>query len=774
MIDNQASSAPPRRLLALAAVVYTTFVIYGSLVPLEFRALPWDTALARFAAMPVLPLAIGSRADWVANLLLFVPLTYLWMGTLSCGGSRAARVLATALLIPLATALSVAIEFTQMYFPPRTASQNDIMAETLGALVGVGWWWLTASRFVVWLQSWQRALSHTEMAERLAWAYLAGLVIYNILPLDLTINPVDLFHKWREGRLNLMPFARLPQGAGAAWYEVLSDAVIWSPLALLWRLAGTRSAWQIWRLSVLTAVGLEAIQIFVYSRFGDVTDVCTAAIGAALGLWVGGRVARRVAPASAPPASADWLSFGLMLAWVAVVLVVFWFPFDFRTDGAFIKSRLGFVYRVPFETYYIGSEFRAITEVLHKVLFFAPLGGLLAWAVARVAWRWRSWLFAVAMLVLITLPAVVELGQVMLPEKVPDTVDALLGWLGGLMGYGLARRLLRTQWPLSHEPRMTHAHRYHREKFREPSTAVGFFWQPLLVMGSVSVLFVAAAHIPQLPYNVRELLPPQTVWRSACLLALAYYWCAAWPLWLARRRAPGLSRPAQLMLGLALYGALLFGLLYGAVPEESLHDLVGFPLLHWPGQWEVGLRWTGLAAVPGALLYLAAQTVRRWRGTRLGALHYGSVLPVLLLGYRVIVVQAATDNLTELMAAPTPVAFAALCTWLYALFLGATLLASPLPARWRLTRWLGVVVSLPMAAAFLQLGLAGEIDKYGQQFAAIQFLLSTDRQHYASLAVCWQRYAVLHVLVMVAIAVVQGPWWRGTQDRQSRLRSVAA
>ena len=79
-----------------------------------------------------------------------------------------------------------------------------------------------------------------------------------------------------------------------------------------------------------------------------------------------------------------------------------------------------------------------------------------------------------------------------------------------------------------------------------------------------------------------------------------------------------------------------------------------------------------------------------------------------------------------------------------------------------------------MAAAFLYLGLAGEIDKYGQQFAAIQFLLSTDRQHYASLAVCWQRYGVLHVLVMVAIAVVQGPWWRGTQDRQSRLRRAAA
>ena len=50
--------------------------------------LPWDEAVARFGAIPFLKLGIGSRADWMANLLLFIPLTFLWMGALAAWGSR--------------------------------------------------------------------------------------------------------------------------------------------------------------------------------------------------------------------------------------------------------------------------------------------------------------------------------------------------------------------------------------------------------------------------------------------------------------------------------------------------------------------------------------------------------------------------------------------------------------------------------------------------------------------------------------------------------------
>ena len=41
------------------------------------------------------------------------------------------------------------------------------------------------------------------------------------------------------------------------------------------------------------------------------------------------------------------------------------------------------------------------------------------------------------------MPAIIELGQVMLPQKIADTTDWLLAWLGALAGYGVARHMLR-------------------------------------------------------------------------------------------------------------------------------------------------------------------------------------------------------------------------------------------------------------------------------------------------------------------------------------------
>jgi VanZ family protein len=107
------------RLLTLA---YTLLVI------------PFADAIDKFQSIPFLQLGIQSRADWVANALLFIPLTYLWSISLPHGhyerGSLSS--LAIILLIIVSMIFSAMIEFFQLYFPQRTVSQNDIMAETIG------------------------------------------------------------------------------------------------------------------------------------------------------------------------------------------------------------------------------------------------------------------------------------------------------------------------------------------------------------------------------------------------------------------------------------------------------------------------------------------------------------------------------------------------------------------------------------------------------------------------------------------------------------------
>jgi len=147
-MNRNAQADGIRGTLWLAALAYTLFVVYGSLVPLKFQALPWDEAVARFAAIPFLNLGIGSRADWVANLLLFVPLSFLWMGVAARRGGSTRAVLAALLIVPAAIGLSVGIEFTQLFFPQRTVSQNDVFAETLGGLLGVAAWLLWGRAFL--------------------------------------------------------------------------------------------------------------------------------------------------------------------------------------------------------------------------------------------------------------------------------------------------------------------------------------------------------------------------------------------------------------------------------------------------------------------------------------------------------------------------------------------------------------------------------------------------------------------------------------------------
>lgn len=446
-----------RKLLWLAALVYTAFVIYGSLVPLEFRTIPWDEAVSRFGAIPLLKLGIGSRADWMANLLLFIPLTFLWMGALAAGRGHGLCVLATLALIPAATAFSLGIEFTQLFFPQRTVSQNDIFAETLGGVIGVLVWWGLGGRFIDWLQSWQHTHARAALAERLAWVYLAGVLAYNVLPLDLTISLVEIFHKWRDGKVNLMPFGRLPDDAAYALYEVATDALIWAPLALLWRLDGTRGAWRVWGMALATAAVLEVMQLFVYSRVSDITDLFTAAAGAALGGWVGGRLAAREAPASQPLSWTTWLPVALAAGWVAALLFVFWFPFDFRTDGAFLRERLhNFLTRAPFAAYYYGTEFRAVTEVLHKVLFFIPLGALLAWFVSGLRWTWRGYGTFMSLVLIAVVSLGTVAGRLALAEKNPDSMDMVLQGLGGIMGFVMIR-IFFSRKTLAAQPRRGNA-----------------------------------------------------------------------------------------------------------------------------------------------------------------------------------------------------------------------------------------------------------------------------------------------------------------------------
>jgi hypothetical protein len=133
-----------------------------------------------------------------------------------------------------------------------------------------------------------------------------------------------------------------------------------------------------------------------------------------------------------------WLAWwtGAAAVWLAVVVVIFWYPFDFRFEPGFVRERLLSLWRAPFTTYYFGTEYRAATEILHKVVFFLPGGALLAFLSLRVERPIRRRVIAAGGLAFIGLVALtVEAGQAFLPSKVADLTDAGLETMGGILGY---------------------------------------------------------------------------------------------------------------------------------------------------------------------------------------------------------------------------------------------------------------------------------------------------------------------------------------------------
>ena len=800
-LSSPDATAFPTRLWAFIAIGYLAFVIYGSLVPLHFRTMPWEQAVATFSNIPYLSLGIASRADWVANILLFIPLAFLWNGLLTPRRSVTGGVAISLLIVAMCVALSITIEFTQIFFPPRTVSLNDILAESIGAIIGIILWWILGTRFAHWLGSWNS--THNEGPGRLFYTYLFGLVVYNLLPLDLTLSPVELFHKWREGRVMLVPFGFHFTNPTQAFYALLSDMAIWVPAGILSHLHQSRlhrktgNTTRQWLVLVIAAMVVEGLQLFVYSRVSDVTDIITAGLGAAVGLWgaqlvtrmdgVGGW-SRTYGEQSARWHPALWLAF----AWCAVLMTVFWYPFDFRTDTNFVRERLAMLSKVPFETYYYGTEFRAVTEVLHKILFFMPLGIFLALAIKPLRHQQGILPGSVRVLtfaVLLGAPIAIELGQVMLPGKYPDTTDGLLETIGALLGYGLMVWQARGATGTASDIKLKRAQRIITPTLssvaapvpvNSPNSPRGTGWPAhAIVYGILLVGLWLVTHSPAAPYNVRELLGGNPLW-SAFLLSGLLYWTFGGPAWIAMRsEAAGLGGWNMLPLLLA-HALVAWVLLRSAVPMESIHDIVGSPVLDWPWEWEligrflalfsmIALLLTGAAVIAIRVCAGRANTADTMAMVNHSALMYWffiatPLLPALLW---VIVAAAATDNLTELLRDGGGIAacFWLVIFWLVIAFTGSIL--SRTLARRCLRRWPWKWAVILIAAASLPLGYAAFtaateplIIKYGRVFSAMQFLFSPNRDHYVTGTSLLVRYAVFQTGLIALIALTQYPLWR--------------
>lgn len=405
------------------ALLFLGFAVYGSLVPFHLRRLPFDEAARLFRAVLAQPITVSSRSDWIANILLFFPLGFLLMGMGCCDQPRLGMVTFSPVVL-LCVVLSGTIEFIQLYFPPRVSSINDIAAESLGGTLGALIWLLGGQQLTIYARRTWTVFGSRGTAGLLLPGYLAVLSTVMALPFDFTIRPAELWHKYKEGRVHLTPFA----STGVSAFE-LADKHFWNaacfaPLGVLlshlsgpiWR--SGRSWSRVLGLGLLVAGAVEFLQLFVVSRFCDVTDVLTGG-PAVLAGWAIVLVHRRLCPS---PSAATVLRWSLLAAWLGVLIFMEWQPFNFALNSAAARQRLHHVSLLPFLDYYQGNYLHGLDEAVHKTLLFVPLGALLAPPVpaSRGAILFR-WSLAVAVAV------VLEAGQLFLPTRYASVSDVLMG-----------------------------------------------------------------------------------------------------------------------------------------------------------------------------------------------------------------------------------------------------------------------------------------------------------------------------------------------------------
>ena len=414
----------------LAAAMWMTIalLIYASIVPLDFSPITFDVAIAKFQNTPWLNLKIERRADWVANALVVIPSAFFAMGAVDWGRPRRLAWMTMPATVFWLSAIVIAIEFLQLWFPTRTVSQNDIVAGIAGAILGCCTW-LIVGRWIV--RSFETFCTLESMEQRIRWvlaALCAASIVYTLFPFDLVLTVDELRQKVAEGRLRWdFQVGRLASWEGIKGLVLAAGKIL--PFGL-WFGLGRSKHFPGFRLALI-AIGLEIVQVPIYSKYATEWELLSGLLGGWLGWWI---VSSRH----------DWLPW-VRFAWIWNLaslgwMVVIFVAFNGRMksilhDGELIRNRWSEFFTPPLLKYYFTSEYSALTNLAGKLGMFGVLG--MFWAVAGFVQTGQCSLrrFWIGAAVSLSLGGTIEITQVYLPPMVADASDSAIYTIGYAMGY---------------------------------------------------------------------------------------------------------------------------------------------------------------------------------------------------------------------------------------------------------------------------------------------------------------------------------------------------
>jgi hypothetical protein len=187
-------------------------------------------------------------------------------------------------------AVSAALEFAQAFLPDRVMSPSDVVAETIGTAAGA-MLWLFLGRMTAALVRMVRPDGWPGPIGRLFLGYVPALLIWRLLPLDLTLDPSALHRKYLGGGILPMESAHLSL-ARMAWDAGIC-ILIYMPVGVaagvLWA-SGERPRLGLALASAIVIVfTAELGRVFVLSAVADLTRLAPGILGVTAGIWMAHR-----------------------------------------------------------------------------------------------------------------------------------------------------------------------------------------------------------------------------------------------------------------------------------------------------------------------------------------------------------------------------------------------------------------------------------------------------------------------------------------------------
>jgi VanZ family protein len=713
--------------VGLAALGYAALVAYGSLYPF---------AGGTSSPHPLAFLAHGwsgtqiSLGDLGTNLLAYIPfgiLAYRFLAT------RIRPASALCLTIILALALSLTMEVLQAFVPTRVQSYYDLVLNTLGGAGGA----IVArlhggdGRVPAVLRSARSEWIVNGRSADLGLVALGAWFLSRVLPL---VPSIDV-GKIRFG-LAALSRAIVDPRTFDGWHA-LSEVLTWAGLALIGRSLVRPGRSGALALAVVASAILAA-QIVIVGR----QLLPEVVVGCGGGLMIAALLGR--ADVTVRANAAFFLVFaGFCIAENLAVGTGTLHPFTWIPFGVKLDNTLA-----------------GIESLLETIGLTAALAWSARTGAGPQAARWLAW---GAGLLVGGGALALEIGQRNVPGRTGDVTTPLLVvvmWILAWRHVGSAALVepLRERATTAQPPGApTVMPEVLRRVPHGPAVS-----QYLILMLALAIGIWSIGQLPGVPYNVRELLYAGHPFRSALLLAIALLLTLAIPVLLVTSSLNRRILPVVVLL--ALNALLTWLVVVNAVASESIHDIVGSPVLHWPGQTETCLRFVALHAAITLLVTGGAIVASVFLQSGRAGLLVRWAAAMAILGpllHWVIVSRAATDNLTELMLdGGSPVASVLLALAMLLSFAAGSLLAASVASRRRRAIATGVAVVLSLAVYPLVVaGTNPSITKYGKVFSALQFLLSADRTRYATEGDLVVRYLVAYGLLIGTTALLQYRTW---------------